>query len=89
MNTSNRHRHGRQLGRSPRLLLGASLLVLGACSSEGFTPDCPPLELYDVREEPEKCSSDEREEAVERGCVSRVDTTTPPEANGAAGSDGD
>jgi hypothetical protein len=41
-----------------RIALVATLLALptlfGACSSEGKTPTCPPVPLYDVHDEAER-----------------------------------
>jgi hypothetical protein len=64
-------------------LLGAALLglllalsfVLVACGEEGVTPDCPPLPLYNVRDDAWLSDADIQEaraEAIKAGCMTEL-----------------
>jgi hypothetical protein len=60
------------------LAIGA--LVTGACSGEATTPDCPPLDLYDVRDADARndpAVKSQRAAAEAKGCM------TPLGAGGA------
>jgi hypothetical protein len=49
-----------------------SALVLAACGSDGDTPSCPPMPLYDITVASERTSAEvgrARREAIEAGCL--------------------
>jgi hypothetical protein len=49
-----------------------SALVLAACGSDGDTPSCPPMPLYDITVTSERTSAEvvrAEREAIEAGCL--------------------
>ncbi len=60
------------LGAALLGLLVALSLALVACGEDGVTPDCPPVPLYDVRDDASLTDADIQEaraKAVDAGCM--------------------
>lgn len=54
------------------LVLAATAVFFTACGGNGDTPSCPPLPLYDIRDESERNDPDVQdalEQAAEEGCA--------------------
>jgi hypothetical protein len=71
----------------------AAPCLIASCGEEGETPNCPPLELYDITD-PEQSQRPDvvaaREAAAEAGCVTPPGTATssPPPQGGSGGTGG-
>jgi hypothetical protein len=47
-------------------------LLLAACGSDGYTPSCPPMPLYDITVASQRTSAEvlrAQREAIEAGCL--------------------
>jgi hypothetical protein len=65
-----------------------ALLVVPACGTDGYTPACPELVLYDIGNPAERAKPDvvaARNAAIEAGCVT-APASAPPPASGGGGS---
>ena len=79
--------------RRPRLslllLAFATAIVVCGCSSEGETPDCPPLRLYDVNSAQSRAGARaEMKAAAAKGCITLPTGFDSAGDDGAAGSGG-
>jgi hypothetical protein len=79
--------------RRPRLpllkLAVAAAFVACGCSSEGKTPDCPPLRLYDVNSAQSRADARaEMRAAAAKGCITLPTGFDSVGDDGSAGSGG-
>jgi hypothetical protein len=71
-----------------KLALATAFLACG-CSSEGETPNCPPLRLYDVNSALSRTAARaEMQAAADKGCITLPTGFDTAGDDGAAGSGG-